>query len=103
MIDGREQKSRLVGCVMPYEDFAVFVDHVWLAGAGEDGLADPGMVGVAIEADGEEASILLAARDALELANRIQRAAEMCLESIEDLPDTEREYQRWTRPPGAPR
>lgn len=95
--DGREQKSRLVGLVMPHEDFTVLVEHVWLTGTDEDGRTDPGMAGVHIAALGEEAGILLPARDALELANRIQRAAEMCLESIEDVPDPNREYQRWNR------
>jgi hypothetical protein len=41
------------------------------------------------------ATCLLSAEEALLLADRLQRAAHLVLETDEDLPDPEREYRRY--------
>lgn len=63
---------------------------------------DPGMVGLTIHLnqDGElewQAGAVLTPEQALYLANRLQRAAGLVLESGEDLPDVEREASRYER------
>ena len=61
---------------------------------------DPGMVGVTMSGDDHMyASGLLTAEEALVLANRLQRAASLVLESEEDAPDVEREAARFGEPP----
>lgn len=80
------------------QDSSVSVDHVYIA----EGAAgpcqdcgkpahDPGFVGLMV---GEE-NALLTAEEALTLANRLQRAASLVLESGEDVPDIEREAARF--------
>ena len=82
----------------------ICVDHVYEAeGAGTcehdgcDGLShDPGMVGLMLHDEDGTTSALLDAGDALLLAERLQRAASLVLESEEDAPDIEREAARYT-------
>ena len=53
---------------------------------------------------GAKATCLLTAEEALLLADRLQRAAHLVLETDEDLPDPEREYRRYRGsedPPGS--
>jgi len=90
---------------MPLEDqdSAVCVDHVYLA-EGEAGTCehcggqahDPGQVGLIV---GEE-NVLLTAEEALVIANRLTRAAELVLESMEDAPDLERDMARFAAATG---
>jgi len=106
--DGIRVRSRTIGRVYPAdEDTVIIVDHVYEP---EPGLVcehcgkqghDPGMVGLVISSlddeDGEPDSIpvLMSAEDALLLANRLQRAANLVLESEEGLPDIERDMARF--------
>jgi hypothetical protein len=86
------------------EDAFIGVDHVYLP-EGQAGTCDhdecgnpahdSGMVGLAIMDGEDQASVLLTAEQALVLANRLQRAASLILESEEDLPDMEREAARF--------
>jgi len=48
--------------------------------------------------DNQNAGALLTAEEALVLANRLQRAASLVMESEEDTPDVEREAARFTAP-----
>lgn len=58
---------------------------------------DPGMVGLAMSGDDQQfATAMLTAEEALVLANRLQRAASLVMESDEDVPDVEREAARFT-------
>lgn len=83
----------------------IAVDHVYAPeGAfdcddcGEPG-HDPGMVGLTMAGDdNQNASALLTAEEALVLANRLQRAASLVMESEEDTPDVEREAARFSAP-----
>jgi hypothetical protein len=79
----------------------ITVEHVYLpegaAGPCRDcgkPAHDPGMVGLAV-GDG---LALLDAEQALVLANRITKAAELVLQSEEDVPDIEREAARFGAP-----
>lgn len=80
------------------EETEVSVEHVYLP-EGEAGTCDhcgqpahdPGLVGLNV---GEDLA-LLTAEQALVLANRLVKAAELILESDEDLPDVEREAARF--------
>jgi hypothetical protein len=76
----------------------ITVDHVYLPeGAGGtchcgNPVHDPGLVGLSLNDD----CALLTAEQALLLANRLQRAASLILESGEAPPDVEREAARYT-------
>lgn len=82
----------------------VSVDHVY---APEGAFAcddcgkpahDPGMVALFVDDERQErpSSVLLTAAEALVVANRLQRAASLILESEEDVPDVEREAARFS-------
>ena len=93
---------RTIGSVYPSDDTAILVEHVYepgtapCHGCGEHA-HDPGAVGIIIDRDGQEpVAVSLGAEDALLLANRIQRAANIVLELGEDTPDIEREAARFT-------
>jgi hypothetical protein len=86
------------------QDITVSVDHVYLA-EGSAGACDncggpcrdPGFVGLGIcdvEEGGEHMHAQLTPSEALLLANRLERAANLVLESEEDVPDIEREAAR---------
>jgi hypothetical protein len=92
---------------LDYDDISLSVAHVFAA-EGESGKCthcgenahDEGGVGLAITGiteDGQEVTLdaLMAPEDALLLANRLTRAANMALESGEDLPDIEREMAKF--------
>jgi hypothetical protein len=91
----------------------VAVDHVYAPdGAftchdcGKPG-HDPGMVGLFVDDANDEddqgiATVMLTAAEALVLANRLQRAAALILESGEDRPDIEREAARFEVPDVVP-
>ena len=64
---------------------------------------DPGMVGLMVNGDNDQnVGVVLTAEEALVLANRLQRAASLVLESQEDTPDIEREAARFSAPPERP-
>jgi hypothetical protein len=104
-------KIRTVGLLFldDQEEGAIGVDHIYLAegsfdceDCGSPG-HDPGHVGLTAD-DGEViARMVLTAPEALVLANRLQRAASLVLESEEQVPDIEREAARFavTDKPGA--
>ena len=109
--DGIRIRSRTVGRVYPaHDDTVIVVEHVYAPEGAEacddcgKPAHDPGMVGLVISSDdeGDEEeepdfrSVLMTAEDALLLANRLQRAASLVLESEEGLPDIEREAARFT-------
>jgi hypothetical protein len=105
--DAIKIRSRTVGRVYPDDDTVIVVEHVYTpegAVACDDCGApahDPGMVGLVIssEPDDEDEpdfrSVLMTAEDALTLANRLTRAANLVFESQEDNPDIEREAARY--------
>jgi len=86
------------------DDGAVVIDHVYLP----EGAAcchdcggpahDPGMVGLIVDVDDKVAGVLLTPGQALIVAERLQRAASLVLESGEDVPDLEREATRYAAP-----
>lgn len=105
---GHHVRVRTVGMVHGTDGSAISVDHVFLPeGAftcddcGEPG-HDPGGVGLFLD-EGEEGSpfarALLTPEEALVLANRLQRAASLVLESLEDVADIEREAARFKAEP----
>jgi hypothetical protein len=55
-----------------------------------------------IEAGGQSTEAFLSPGDALVLADRIRRAADLALETSEDQPDLDREYQSLARRPRHP-
>jgi hypothetical protein len=61
----------------------------------DGGAHDPGMVGLLLADGGDVVSGLMSPEDALLLANRLTRAANLVLESEEDVPDVEREAARF--------
>lgn len=80
------------------DETMVSVEHVYLpegaAGPCQDcgnPAHDPGMVGLIVG----EGSALLSPDEALVLANRLTKAAELVLESEEDAPDVERDMARF--------
>ena len=95
-------RIRIVGSVPVEDDTTIWIDHVFTLGTSPDDDPDEGYVGLTItgediaEADGHVAksACLLTAEEALLLADRLQRAAHLVLETDEDLPDPEREYRR---------
>jgi hypothetical protein len=105
-------RTRTIGCVHPDEDTTIVVEHVYEpegASACEDcghPAHDPGMVGLVVSSEDEDGtanvtSVLLMAEDALMLANRLQRAASLVLESAEGTPDIEREAARFSAAEGS--
>jgi hypothetical protein len=97
-------RIRIVGSVPVEDDTTIWIDHVFTVGTSpEDDDPDEGYVGLTITADDAEAdylrlaaksACLLTAKEALLLADRLQRAAHLVLEAEEDLPDPEREFRR---------
>ena len=88
------------------EETAVAVDHVYLP-EGTAGTCphcggpghNAGLVGLTVSNDEyEQITGLMAPEQALLLANRIVRAANLVLESTEDPPDVEREAARYSTP-----
>jgi len=57
---------------------------------------DPGMVGLVMSGEDATVSALLEPGEALVLAERLQRAASLVMESMEEPPDIEREAARYT-------
>jgi hypothetical protein len=99
-------RIRIVGSV-PVDNGGtrIWIDHVFTVGSSSDDDPDEGHVGLTITEDGTAAgadrlrivansTCLLTAEEALLLADRLQRAAHLVLETEEDLPDPEREYRR---------
>ncbi len=83
-------------------DASAWVDHTYFEGVRECECGDThlsgGGVGLRIkDYDGDVAGVLMDASDALILANRLQRAANLVLESAEDAPDLDREAARYAR------
>jgi hypothetical protein len=85
------------------ENTFVEVEHVY-APAGHHGVYehvgdgpphDPGLVGLTVKDTDEMAGVLLFPDQALLLANRLIRAANLVMESDEGLPDVEREAARF--------
>lgn len=106
-------RRRTIGRIHPEDDNAfVVVDHIFAAEGsltcGDCGAPahDPGMIGLFIDGnvdeEGETANVLLTASEALVLAERLQRAAALVLESGEDHPDVEREAARFGVPDELP-
>ena len=105
------ERIRIVGSVPVDDDTMIWIDHVFTMGASPDD--DPGYVGLTVTEDDSsedrgrlaaKATCLLTAEEALLLADRLQRAAHLVLETDEDLPDPEREYRRYRGnedPPGS--
>lgn len=106
--EGIRMRTRTLGRVYPDEGTMVVVEHVFEpegAGTCEDcgnPSHDPGMVALVVrrhaDGDGDEgefASVLLTAEDALVLANRLARGASLVLESGEETPDLEREAAKF--------
>ena len=91
MSESRE-RIRIVGSVPVDDDTMIWVDHVFATGASPHD--DPGYVGLTVTEDDTRATCLLSAQEALLLADRLQRAAHLVLETDEDLPDPERDYRR---------
>ena len=94
------------------EEGVVGVDHIYLPegsfncdDCGKPG-HDPGMVALFVDDETQErpSSVLLTAAEALVVANRLQRAASLVLESEEDVPDIAREAARFSADsePGLP-
>jgi hypothetical protein len=86
------ERIRIVGSVPVDDDTMIWVDHVFATGTSPHD--DPGYVGLTVTEDDTRATCLLTAQEALLLADRLQRAAHLVLETDEDLPDPEREYRR---------
>jgi hypothetical protein len=99
-----EKRIRIVGSVPVEDDIMIWVDHVFTLGNGPDDPFDEGYVGLTVTEDdstdsehlrlGAKVTCLLTVEEALLLADRLQRAAHLVLETDEDLPDPEREYRR---------
>ena len=96
------ERIRIVGSVPVDDDTMIWIDHVFTIGTSPED--DPGYVGLTVTEDdtaeaeqlrpGAKTTCLLTAEEALLLADRLQRAAHLVLETGEDLPDPEREYRR---------
>jgi hypothetical protein len=91
-VSENRERIRIVGSVPVDDDTTIWVDHVFATGASPHD--DPGYVGLTLTGDDTRATCLLTAQEALLLADRLQRAAHLVLETEEDLPDPEREYRR---------
>jgi hypothetical protein len=94
-------RARTIGSVYPSDDVTIMVEHVYAPGTAPCGgcgqhAHDPGVVGMITSRGGHEPfGVSLAAEDALLLANRLTRAANIVLELGEDAPDIEREAARF--------
>jgi hypothetical protein len=91
-VSGNCERIRIVGSVPVDDDTMIWIDHVFATGTSP--YDDPGYVGLTVAEDDTKATCLLTAQEALLLADRLQRAAHLVLETEEDLPDPEREYRR---------
>ncbi len=101
-VSENRERIRIVGSVPVDDEIMIWIDHVFTMGTDPDD--DPGYVGLTVTEDdtaevdrvrlGAKATCLLSAEEALLLADRLQRAAHLVLETDEDLPDPEREYRR---------
>jgi MoxR-like ATPase len=91
-VSENRERIRIVGSVPVDDDTTIWIDHVFAMGASPHD--DPGYVGLTVTEDDTRATCLLTAQEALLLADRLQRAAHLVLETDEDLPDPEREYRR---------
>jgi hypothetical protein len=91
-VSENRERIRIVGSVPVDDDTMIWIDHVFAMGASP--YDDPGYVGLTVAEDDTKATCLLTAEEALLLADRLQRAAHLVLETGEDLPDPEREYRR---------
>lgn len=106
-------RRRTIGRLYPGDGRSfVVVDHVFapegvlFCGECGDPAHDPGMVGLLLDEDADDeevppAEVLLTYEEALVLANRLQRAAALVLESGEERPDIEREAARFAVPDDA--
>jgi hypothetical protein len=102
-VSENRERIRIVGSVPVDDDTMIWIDHVFTVGASPGD--DPGYVGLTVTEDdaadaergrpGARATCLLTAAEALLLADRLQRAAHLVLETDEDLPDPEREFRRY--------
>src|SRR5499427_10868772 len=101
-VSENSERIRIVGSVPVDDDTMIWIDHVFTMGLSPED--DPGYVGLTVTEDdssedrarlGAKATCLLTAEEALLLADRLQRAAHLVLETDEDLPDPEREYRRY--------
>lgn len=102
-------RSRTIGTILAEaSNTEIAVEHVYFpegvvtcdgCGSGHD----PGMVGMILSGDDENsASLLLSPEEALLLANRIQRAVNLVLESAEQPADIERDIARLAAAKEAP-
>lgn len=93
-------KARQVGGVVTEQGEFIEITHLYTNGVcPEHGhLSNPGMVGIALDGDNNEGAhyYVLDPATALILANRLTRAANLVLETVEEVPDVEREYIRHT-------
>jgi hypothetical protein len=96
-------RSRTIGHVHPDDDTLIVVEHVYAAEGTAGSCSDcgkpahdPGMVGLVVhQEDDEPVSVLMLAEDALVLAGRLTRAANLIFESQEDVPDIARDMARF--------
>jgi hypothetical protein len=107
-----ELRTRTILNMRVCDDTFVVVDHVYEP----DGVAtcddcgepahDPGMVGLMMSDGDDVVSALMDPGRALMIAERLQRAASLVMESGEDVADVEREAARYAMPlrraPGEP-
>ena len=101
-----ELRHRIVGVIHPCGDSAVVVAHLYEPEGTsgqcecddcENDAHDPGMVDLFVEHGEDDVSVQMFPAMALELANRLTRTANLILESLEDVPDVEREAARFSR------
>jgi hypothetical protein len=84
--------------------WAVQIDHIYFSGACGHGPVDPGSVGLAVAsaaeddsaADPEPVSAIMSPEQALLVADRLTRAAQLVLAAQEEPDDAERELLRLT-------
>ena len=97
-------RTRIIGGISPCEDSTVVVAHLYepegasgkcIHDGCEHNAHDPGMVDLFVEHGDDAVSVQMFPGAALELANRLTRAANLVLESGEDVPDVEREAARF--------
>lgn len=97
-------RDRIIGTVFTGHDEEITVGHVYDSAAEPcPGCGGPcvsaGMIALDVLADGPA---LLTPEEALLLANRLTRAANLVLETMEDAPDAEREAARFGAVPDYP-
>lgn len=98
-------RSRIVGAIQPCEDSSVMVSHVYEPDGVENcehghPSHDPGMVELYVQHGEDDVMVQIFPGAALTLANRLTRAANLALESMEEPPDLEREAGRFGVPDG---